>query len=57
MYILKTTDKMEDMEEDLDVFLAGCDWLDNLADDPYYRGLQDKVPAAFVGVSRGAVCQ
>lgn len=22
-----------------------CDWLENLSEDPYYRGLQDKVTA------------
>eukprot|EP00752_Nemacystus_decipiens_P006721 g6044.t1 len=39
----ETTDKMKEMEEDVDVFLQECDWLASLSEDPYYRGLQDKV--------------
>eukprot|EP00903_Cladosiphon_okamuranus_P016193 g14943.t2 len=41
--IPETTYKMQEMEEGVDVFLPDCDWLDTLSEDPYYRGLQDKV--------------
>ncbi len=27
--------------------MPACDWLENLSEDPYFRGLQDKVPAGF----------
>lgn len=43
--IPETTAKMQEMEEGGGVLLPECDWLDALSEDPYYRGLQDKVPA------------
>lgn len=42
--------EMKEMEEDVDVSLPERDWLENLSEDPYYRGLQDKVPAVAVYV-------
>lgn len=45
--VLEITDKTKEMEEDVDIFLQECDWLENLSKDPYYRGLQDKVSQQF----------
>lgn len=47
----ENTDEMKGMEEDVENSLPECSWLDNLSEDPYYRGLQDKVPVVFVGVN------
>ncbi|CAM9191667.1 unnamed protein product [Ectocarpus sp. 4 AP-2014] len=38
--IAETTDRMEQLAEGP---MDECDWLENLSEDPYYRGLQDKV--------------
>ena len=49
------TDMMKEAGEDEEMIPQECDWLDNLSEDPYYRGLQDKVRPDFVGLCRGAV--
>lgn len=40
----KTTDAMK---EGMEGSPQECDWLEILSYDPYYRGLQDKVPAVL----------
>lgn len=36
---------LERMEQVPEGSMDECDWLENLSEDPYYRGLQDKVAA------------
>lgn len=57
--VKENTGKMEDIEDDIESYPLECDWLDVLAEDPYYRGLQDKVPVLVAGGrrSRGAFYQ
>lgn len=37
----------KDAENPSEESLQECDWLENLSEDPYFRGLQDKVPPAL----------
>ncbi|CAB1111071.1 unnamed protein product [Ectocarpus sp. CCAP 1310/34] len=46
--VAETTERMEQLAEGP---MDECDWLQNLSEDPYYRGLQDKVTAVFLSLA------
>lgn len=47
--VMKETEATENLTERS---LPECDWLENLSEDPYFRGLQDKVPVVNCRTSK-----
>lgn len=48
--------ELEESEETQAMELAGCNWLENLAEDPYFRGVQDQARMFFVLLSTPKLC-
>lgn len=48
--------ELEESEETQAMELAGCNWLKNLAEDPYFRGVQDQAGMLFVLLSTPKLC-